>query len=145
MEMKGIIFNIQKFSIHDGPGVRTTVFLKGCPLRCKWCSNPESWDPEPTMSLNPAICAGCRNCFKVCPEQVVAWENGHPQFDFEKCVCCGKCEEICVGGGIKIFGRSMNVDQVIEEVLKDSKFYMRSGGGLTLSGGEPLMQHRFAK
>ena len=141
----GSVFNIQKYSVHDGPGIRTVVFLKGCPLRCKWCSNPESWDLATTISLNKSVCVGCKNCFSVCSEQVVTWDEAGPSFNFDRCTCCGKCEDICVGGGIKIFGRSMEVDEIIREVLKDRKFYLRSGGGMTISGGEPLLQHDFTK
>lgn len=141
----GMVFNIQKYSVHDGPGIRTVVFLKGCPLRCGWCSNPESWSLHPTLSINSKVCISCKECLNVCPRQAMSWSEAGPKFNQEKCDYCGKCEEICVSGAMKIFGRLMTAEQIIEDVLKDEKFFVRSGGGLTISGGEPLLQHQFTK
>lgn len=140
----GYVFNIQRYSVHDGPGIRTVVFLKGCPLRCRWCSNPESWEIGPTLSYNSKVCVHCGECVSSCTRNAVTYKES-PLFDLSKCDCCGACEENCVGNSIKIFGKKMNSDEVIHEVMKDEQFYERSGGGITLSGGEPLMQGAFAK
>lgn len=130
--MTGTIFNIQKFSIHDGPGIRTTVFFKGCPLRCLWCHNPESQNPAPEMLVDPDKCTHCGACRAVCPSP-------------EKCIFCGKCVVACVNGAREIAGRKYTVDEVVEIVMQDEVFYRQSGGGATLSGGEPLTQIDFAE
>ena len=141
---KGIVFNIQRYSVHDGPGIRTVIFLKGCPLSCKWCSNPESQDMKPSFSFNKNTCISCGNCLKSCTQGVVSFDK-YPKFDLTKCNLCRRCEENCAGNSIKFFCSTMSCDEVIDEVLKDKLFYQRSGGGLTLSGGEPLMQPEFVK
>ncbi len=139
----GTIFDIEKFAIHDGPGIRTTVFLKGCPLRCLWCHNPESQHRAREIFFTPEKCIGCGWCFQACPNhchQLTA--DGH-RFDRTGCSRCGKCTEQCHAGALELVGREMTADEVLQEVLKDKIFYDNSGGGLTLSGGEPLAQFDF--
>lgn len=142
---KGIVFDIMKFAIHDGPGIRTTVFLKGCPLHCLWCHNPESQAPEPEISFSASNCIGCGYCMDGCPRKCHSIENGKHVFDRTKCSVCGRCTEKCYAQALEIIGREMSVEKVIEEVLKDKAFYENSGGGMTLSGGEPLFQPSFAE
>ena len=141
--MRGMVFDIKKFAIHDGPGIRTTVFLKGCPLKCLWCHNPESQHREPELSFMPEKCIGCGWCFENCPMKGHAMENGMHVLHRESCIRCGKCAEKCYAGTNTLIGKEMSVDEVIAEVLKDLPFYENSGGGMTLSGGEPMMQFDF--
>lgn len=144
LDCEGVVFDIQRYSLHDGPGVRTIVFLKGCPLRCRWCSNPESQAIEPELFYRDASCIGCNACIPVCPVQALARAN--PGFvDREKCTSCGKCTEVCPTDALTMTGKRMSVAQVMAELRKDATHYRRSGGGVTLSGGEPLMQHVFAR
>jgi glycyl-radical enzyme activating protein len=142
-EAKGVVFNIQRFSIHDGPGIRTTVFLKGCPLRCGWCSNPESASPTLEIITRDAKCIGCGRCLKACSEGAVAFVENHRIIQWEKCNQCGKCAEACPSGAIERTGEYMTVARVIDVVGRDAGFYGRSDGGMTLSGGEPLVQRQF--
>lgn len=137
---KGIIFDIKSFSIHDGPGIRTTVFLKGCPLRCLWCSNPESQKVQPELMMYPERCVGCGKCVEVCPTGAAK----ATQTIREKCKGCGKCVEVCLSEARKLIGRRVTSEDVVEEVAKDNIFYAESGGGVTLSGGEVAMQPKFA-
>jgi len=140
----GMIFDIQKFSIHDGPGIRTTVFLKGCPLRCLWCHNPESWESAPEISLIRSKCIGCGHCFAACPlNNHVMDGSGERIFHRARCQRCGICAEKCYTGAIERIGREMSVEEVMADVEKDRAFYETSGGGMTLSGGEPLFQFDF--
>lgn len=139
--MNGIIFNIQKFCIHDGDGIRTCVFLKGCPLKCIWCHNPESLDKSPTLSFNKQKCSSCGRCLAVCSARTI--ENNTLKIDREKCVKCGKCTEICVCNANEIIGKEISALEVIKEVLKDKIFYDTSGGGITVTGGEPSYQPDF--
>lgn len=142
---EGIIFNIQKFSIHDGPGIRTTVFLKGCPLHCWWCHNPESINPELEIAFSKSKCINCGKCFEVCPTGAISKGCKERIYRKDRCILCGKCAEICYAGAIIIYGRKITVDEVMKEVEKDIPFYRNSGGGITISGGEPLMQKEFVK
>ncbi len=142
--MRACIFNIQKFSIHDGPGVRTTVFFKGCPLRCAWCSNPESIAPDPQVSWAEKACVGCGVCAAVCPEKALALSGGRVAADHPRCVACGRCVEACPSGALTLSGTMYPLDDVIDICLQDRDFYADSGGGVTLSGGEATMQHEFA-
>ena len=142
--MEGIIFNIQKYSIHDGPGIRTLVFLKGCPLKCKWCSNPESRYPAPQIGYQKSLCVGCGKCLPTCPYGAV---RDSPIFgkvvDQGLCTECTKCIEACPGGALKLIGQKRQTGGIVDEVKKDRIFYRRTGGGVTLSGGEPFFQPDF--
>lgn len=139
----GTIFNIQKFCINDGPGIRTTVFLKGCPLNCLWCHNPESKLTRQELYYDAAKCIGCGGCVAVCPNgcHSVA-ELGHG-FDRNNCTVCGNCAEACPAGAMELTGREASVEEILAEVEKDAVFYRNSGGGMTLSGGEPMLQFDF--
>lgn len=141
---KGTVFNIQKFCINDGPGIRTTVFLKGCMLDCVWCHNPESKSAKPQIMLHTGKCIGCAECVKACKGNLHSFaEDGSHQIKRELCSACGACAEACIGA-IELCGKEWSSDEVIAEVMKDESFYRNSGGGMTISGGEPFMQHEFA-
>jgi pyruvate formate lyase activating enzyme len=139
----GLVFNTQRYSIHDGPGIRTTVFLKGCPLRCAWCHNPEGISPKPEVVVLENRCLRCGQCRLVCPQVNKTSGNGSALTDQERCVQCGECVKICPTEARQLVGRRMNVQEVLDEVLKDRIFYEQSAGGVTFSGGEPLMQPHF--
>lgn len=143
----GMIFNIQKYSVHDGPGIRTLVFLKGCPLTCRWCSNPESQAFQVELAFNPGRCLGfsqCLRCLKACPNQAIGKFDDKPLFNRAVCDSCDRpCVEACPAQGLIAYGQRKTVDEVLRQVEQDSIFYARSGGGLTLSGGEPLAQPEF--
>ena len=143
MSYTGTVFNIQKFCINDGPGIRTTVFLKGCMLDCKWCHNPESKQRAPQILLHADKCIGCGECAKVCRRGLHSFADGAHLFERNACIGCGECAEVCVGA-LELCGYEKTVDEVMAEVIKDAAFYKNSGGGMTLSGGEPFMQHEFA-
>ncbi|MDO4313883.1 MAG: glycyl-radical enzyme activating protein [Eubacteriales bacterium] len=132
------ITNIQKFSIHDGDGIRTTVFFKGCPLRCEWCHNPETQRYEREMQFDREKCTGCGTCAKVCPNHAITMVDGKPVLDKEACILCGKCENFCPAGIREIIGREYTVKDLVKELMKDQMFYEESGGGVTLSGGEVM-------
>ncbi len=142
---KGIVFNIQHYSIHDGPGIRTNVFLKGCPLDCLWCANPESRKLSPQLSYNIEKCTGCQACIDVCNQKAIQFVEGKVKTDRSLCNACGKCITNCPTEARSIIGKTMNVDEVYKEVSKDKLFYDTSGGGVTLTGGEVLVQHEFAR
>ena len=137
----GIVFNIQKFCIHDGDGIRTCVFLKGCPLRCIWCHNPESLERAPSLSFSRQKCSSCGRCLAVCNGRSI--ENGILTIEREKCTRCGQCTEVCLSDANEIIGREMTASEVLDEVLKDRMFYATSGGGITVTGGEPSCQADF--
>ena len=139
----GTVFNIQKFSVNDGPGIRTTVFMKGCPLRCIWCHNPESKHAYPEIMYNKSKCAQCGKCIEICSKKAHFENNSLHIYDRTACDGCGKCAEACAFGAIELAGRTMTSDEVIAEVMRDKVFYDTSGGGMTLSGGEPMMQFDF--
>jgi pyruvate formate lyase activating enzyme len=143
--LQGIIFDIQKFSIHDGPGIRTTVFLKGCPLDCRWCHNPESKEGAVEISYHAERCLGCGRCVVACPHGChTVDEKGH-HYDRAQCARCGTCVPECYAQAVEVVGRSMTVSQVLDEVMKDAPFYETSKGGMTVSGGEPMAQFAFTQ
>ena len=143
MTTTGLIFNILKFCVHDGPGIRTTVFLKGCPLNCWWCHNPEGLSPARNLSYRSDLCIACGDCHRACPNGAVEAANGGFDQDWDACQSCGSCADTCFTGAREIIGREITVEDVVEEVKKDKAFYEESGGGVTFSGGEPLMQPEF--
>ena len=142
--MTGNIFAIQRYSLHDGPGIRTIVFFKGCPLSCVWCHNPESKSPRPQLLYEPEKCASCGRCVAVCESGARAIADRRLDFDRTRCTVCTNCVEICPMSANEIKGERIDVVSVIAEVKKDKIFYESSGGGMTLSGGEPSMQPEFA-
>jgi len=148
MKNSGIVFNIQKYSVHDGPGIRTVVFLKGCPLRCRWCSNPESQKPQPQLVYNRNKCLTlehCVRCLEVCTVGAIkSGEGNRIEIDREICTECLLCAKACPSLALNVYGESLTVEQVIGKVEEDSAFYSRSGGGLTIGGGEPMHQAEFA-
>lgn len=133
-----LITNVQKFSIHDGDGIRTSVFFKGCPLKCEWCHNPETQRFEKEMQCDKEKCVGCGTCAKVCPNGAISMENGKPEMKKDACTFCGKCVNFCPIGIREIIGREYSVKELIKELMKDQMFYEESGGGVTLSGGEVM-------
>ena len=145
---KGIVFNIQKYSVHDGPGIRTVVFLKGCPLSCQWCSNPESQSFKPQLAYNANKCitlSECVRCGEICtPGALVQGDNNKVSVNWKTCTNCLACAEVCPAGALIVYGEEKTVKDTIDQVEKDASFYARSGGGLTLGGGEPLAQPDFA-
>jgi len=144
MEIKGVVFDIKSFAIHDGPGIRTTVFLKGCPLRCEWCHNPESQSLKPVLAQFKNNCIGCYACVRSCPHRALAASPEGIKIDRQRCQACGACASVCPAEALVLRGKTMTVSAVLAEVLKDKPFFDNSGGGITLSGGEPLFQPDFA-
>jgi pyruvate formate lyase activating enzyme len=144
-EIRGIVFDIERFAIHDGPGIRTTLFLKGCPLACWWCHNPESISPRPQLAFFPERCIGCGRCFDACPNGVHERRaDGSRALHRDRCAACGRCVDGCPPGALVIEGREMSVDEAVRELSRDAAFYETSGGGITVSGGEPMLQPEFS-
>lgn len=143
--MKGIITDIQRFSVHDGPGIRTTVFLKGCSNRCAWCHNPETLLFTPQLKFFPERCIACGECFTACHNGVHRIINGIHIVNKKLCSNCGRCTESCYSGALVISGREVEAGEVLEQLLMDEPYYKRSNGGITLSGGEPVLQWEFAR
>lgn len=144
MSEHGRIFNIQRFSTHDGPGIRTTVFFQGCPLRCFWCQNPESQPVSSVLIYNADNCLGCGSCVSVCPMSAPQLVGDALEFDREKCRSCGTCADACHTEALRLSGYETTVDEVHKEIMKDHLQYANSGGGVTLSGGEVMLQPDFA-
>jgi pyruvate formate lyase activating enzyme len=143
VDLTGMVFDIRKYSVHDGPGIRTTVFLKGCPLTCWWCHNPESQSAEPEPVLRPNLCIACGECQPVCQAGAIGQIGDRLTWDADRCVRCGDCTQACLSGAREMAGRPMSVGAVLAEVERDRLFYEESRGGVTFSGGEPLLQSRF--
>jgi pyruvate formate lyase activating enzyme len=141
----GLISRIQKYSLKDGPGIRTTVFFKGCSMNCAWCSNPELVRPIPEILSTAAICIRCGTCYEICPERAIQAIDGYYQIQASMCNACGLCVEACPVCARERIGKQMLVDQLVQELLKDQIFYTTSGGGVTFSGGEPAKQPDFVK
>ncbi len=141
---QGIVTHIQHFSIHDGPGIRATVFFKGCNQSCFWCHNPETMRPDPQLQLFLDRCIGCGQCIERCPQGAHVLVDGRRRFERARCLACGTCVDTCYAQALVLMGETRTVDEVVEIVLRDRDFYQTSGGGVTLSGGEPLLQLDFA-
>ena len=141
MDGKPLVFNIQKFSTHDGDGVRTTIFFKGCPLKCRWCHNPESQRYEKELIFHHNKCVVCGKCVVKCPQQANSIVDGKLVFDRDKCTACGVCTDWCIKEAREIAGKEYTVDELVKEAKKDQIFYEQSGGGVTLSGGEVMAQN----
>ena len=143
-DLKGRILHLQRFSTEDGPGIRTTIFFKGCPLHCLWCHNPESMSIEPQIQWLENRCIGCGTCIKTCPLGCLTKTEQGVVIDRELCTGCGDCAETCPANAMELLGRQVSLDELVEELIKDQIYFEKSGGGVTLSGGEPLMQPDFA-
>ena len=141
--MNATVFEIKRFAVHDGDGIRTTVFFKGCPLRCVWCHNPEGLSPQPQLAYYDHKCVGCGECVGVCPTGAHRMEEGAHRFDRSACIACGRCAEVCLGDALTLYGKRMTVEELLPLLLEDRDFYENSGGGVTLSGGECLAQAEF--
>ena len=144
MEIKGHIFDIKKFAVHDGPGIRTTIFFKGCPLSCLWCHNPEGISPDQEIMVFPERClAGCRDCVGACPKKAIVKKGRRIVLDRNICDGCGLCAAVCPAEALQMAGRRVTAGEAVEELSRDTAFYRSSGGGITCSGGEPLLQPLF--
>lgn len=139
----GLIFDVKKYAINDGPGIRATIFFKGCPLSCAWCHNPESISSQVQKLYNPDKCIGCRACLEVCSEDACTLTSKGVVTDFERCTSCGKCADVCPTKATEMSGRVSTVEELLEIVEKERVFFEHSGGGVTISGGEPLLQSDF--
>jgi pyruvate formate lyase activating enzyme len=141
-----VVFDVQKFAVHDGPGIRTLVFFKGCPLRCLWCSNPESQAADKQMIHFESRCLGCLACVARCPQTAIAPDGeGRPQTDRERCDDCGECRDVCYADARLTMGRTVTLPELMAEIRQDAAFYRRSGGGVTLGGGEVMLWAEFAE
>ena len=138
-----LVFEIKRFAVHDGDGIRTTVFFKGCPLKCVWCHNPEGISGKAELGYYAHKCKNCGACTEICPEKCHTVKDGIHIFNRERCTACGKCESVCSTGALKLYGKKMTVDELFEVLAEDKMFYNESGGGVTLSGGECLMHSEF--
>jgi len=141
--MKGVTFNVQRFSTEDGPGIRTTVFFKGCPLRCAWCHNPEGLSPQPELVWYDSRCIGARDCLTACPQHALELTPQGMRIDRARCTACGACVAACPAGALEVIGREWTPEALCAEVQRDAVFYETSGGGVTFSGGEPMLQAGF--
>jgi pyruvate formate lyase activating enzyme len=139
----GIVFDIQHYAVYDGPGIRTCIFFKGCPLRCAWCHNPESQKLKPEVSYFKDRCTACGACVEACPNRAIRLVKGRVSRDADRCSVCGACADACLSHATQIMGRRMTVDEIVETVARDKPFYDNSGGGVTISGGEATAQHEF--
>lgn len=140
MGRKLAVMEVERFAIHDGPGIRTTVFLQGCPLHCRWCANPESLDIGVHLLYQSEKCVGCGACFRVCEHEAISFKNDRPIFHREKCIKCRKCADVCLQNAIHFSGELMEINNIMDLVLRDKDYYDNSGGGITVSGGEAFLQ-----
>jgi pyruvate formate lyase activating enzyme len=140
---EGMIFNVQRYSTEDGPGIRTTVFMKGCPLRCPWCQNPEGLSKEPALVWYQSRCVAAHECVKVCQEGALKLTEEGMSIDREKCTRCGECVKACPAGALELIGKRYNTEELLDEILRDRAFYEKSNGGITFGGGEPMLQVDF--
>jgi pyruvate formate lyase activating enzyme len=145
MAHKGVIFDIKRYAIHDGPGIRTTVFLKGCSLKCRWCHNPEGISPTKELMLYEYKCMHCKTCEKACPINLITFEKNTPIINRQSCNYCGICQDACPTEALTLVGKEVTVEELMKEIEKDTLYYDNSGGGVTFSGGDPLFQHQFLK
>ncbi len=143
--LKGMITSIQRFSLNDGPGIRTTVFFKGCNMHCKWCHNPETIQKKNELMVHLDECIGCGHCIEVCPAHAHSGKQNAVVFDRTKCINCGQCAEICFPGAMEMAAKEMSADEVMAEIVQDTAYYLDSNGGVTLSGGEVFCQKEFAE
>jgi pyruvate formate lyase activating enzyme len=143
-DIAGVIFNVQRYSTEDGPGIRTTVFVKGCPMYCPWCHNPEGLDSSPELMWYDVRCIGARECLEVCPQDALTLTPEGMVIDRSRCDACGDCEEACPAAALEVIGKERTANDVAAEALRDKVFYDKSGGGVTLSGGEPALQADFS-
>ena len=143
--MKATIFEIKRFAVHDGDGIRTTVFLKGCPLRCVWCHNPEGLSFQPQLAFYENKCISCGECVSACPQNAHTVTNSNHHFERNKCISCGKCVAVCPRNALTLYGKEMTTDELMPILLEDRDFYTSSGGGVTLSGGECLAHPAFCR
>ena len=148
-ERQGRIFDIERFGVVDGPGIRTVIFIKGCPLKCQWCHNPESQSMEKEIIFSEELCIKCMECEKVCKDRAIVFKKTNSktirEYIAKKCTLCRKCIEVCPKKAIEIVGYDISAKLLVKEIIKNSAFFRRSGGGVTLSGGEPLAQLKFCK
>ncbi len=144
-ELTGLVFNIQKFAIQDGPGIRTTVFMKGCPLRCPWCSNPEGMGSAPEIMPSERKCIACKQCLEACASDAISFRAGIREIDWALCSGCLACAEVCPSRALEAVGEYKTVDETLRIVERDRDFYETSGGGVTVSGGEALLQWEFVR
>jgi pyruvate formate lyase activating enzyme len=141
--MKGLIYDIQRFAIHDGPGIRTLVFMLGCPLKCLWCSTPQTQKPSPEILYIEVNCKKCLRCVDECPEKAITFSDEKIKIDRKLCNACGQCVDVCPNQALKLVGKQKTVEELYEDIMKDNNFYRRSGGGVTIGGGEATMQQEF--
>lgn len=141
----GTVARIERFMIHDGPGIRSVLFMKGCSLRCMWCSSPQTWNIEREVVWKRQKCIGCDRCIEACPQGAIVIDNGRRSIDRERCDGCGACVDVCPSGALRFDGMVLSLEEAVSMIMRDESFYRKSGGGVTVSGGEPLFQDRFVK
>lgn len=144
-DITGMLFNIDRYAVSDGPGIRTNIYFKGCGMRCLWCANPESQRHSVDISFHSAKCISCGRCLDVCPQGCISIVEGKTKVDFKNCNSCGECTEVCPSKALLKYGRIYTLSEVIDKIRRDAHIYRKSGGGVTCSGGEPMLQYEFLK